>query len=63
MTLIKLRKVNEAGGDVGTIFINTDQIVAVTAGESATEVQMADGHPRWVKETPDQVAALAKSAP
>jgi hypothetical protein len=60
MALIKLGKRNEAGNDVGTVLINTDHIVAVTAGPSATEVQTADTRTHWVKETSDQVAALMK---
>jgi hypothetical protein len=47
---------------VQVLFVNTDQIVAITAGNSTTEVQMADGRSRWVKETPEEVAALAKSS-
>jgi hypothetical protein len=61
MALIKLRKTNEVGEDVGALIINTDQIVAITAGHNATELQMADGRTRWVKDTPDEVAALAKT--
>jgi len=60
MALIKLRKSNEVETDVGIAFINTDQILAVTACQSATEIQMADGRTRWVKESPEEVAALAK---
>jgi hypothetical protein len=37
MALIKLSKVNESGENAGTVFINTDQIVAVTTGQSTTE--------------------------
>jgi hypothetical protein len=62
MALIKLRKVNEAGEDVGILIVNTDQIVALSAGQAATELQMSDGHPRWVKESPDEVAVLAKKS-
>jgi hypothetical protein len=61
MALIKLGKRNEAGQDVGAVFINTDHIVAVTAGQNATEVQTADTRTHWVKETADQVAALTKT--
>jgi len=61
MTLIKLRKANELGEDEGSLFVNTDQIVAITAGQRTTEVQMADGRTRWVKETPEEVATLAKT--
>jgi hypothetical protein len=60
MALIKLRKTNEAGQDVGDVFINTDQIVAISAGQNATELQMSDGRTRWVRDTPDEVATLAK---
>jgi hypothetical protein len=59
MPLVKLHKANQDGQEVGVFFVNTDQIVTVGAGQSATELQMADGKSRWVKETPDQVAALA----
>jgi hypothetical protein len=61
MALIKLRKANETGEEVGTIIVNTDQIVAIIAGQNTTELQMADGHTRRVKETPDEVAALARA--
>ena len=60
MPLIKLRKANEAGQEAGAIIVNTEQIVAINAGPSATELQMADGHTRWVKETPDEVIAAAR---
>jgi hypothetical protein len=63
MPLIKLSKTNEAGEGAGSVFINTEQIVAVTTGQSTTEIQMADGRTRWVKETPEEVAALVKAAP
>ena len=62
MALIKLRKANEEGEDVGVLIINTDQIIAITAGQKATELAMADSRPRWIKETPDEVASLAKAA-
>ena len=62
MPLIKLHKKNEAGEDAGVLFVNTDQIVAVTAGPKATELQMADGRSRWVGDTPDEVASLAKAS-
>ncbi len=62
MALIKLRKANETGDEVGVVYVNTDQIVAISAGPSATELQMVDGRTRWVKDTPDQVVALAKAS-
>jgi hypothetical protein len=61
MPLIKLNRTNDAGAGAGVVFINTDQIVAVTIGQNTTEVQMADGRPRWVKESPEEVVALAKA--
>ena len=61
MALIKLRKTNEAGEDAGVLIINTDQIVAITAGQHTTELQMADGHSRWVRDTPDEIALMAKA--
>ena len=63
MTLIKLRKANEAGEEVGIVIVNVDQIVAITVGQTVTELQMADGHTRWVKETPDEVVTLTKASP
>jgi hypothetical protein len=60
MALIKLRRANESGEEVGVVIVNTDQIVAIAAGQSTTELQMVDGRIRWVKETLDEVAALAK---
>lgn len=62
MALIKLQKVNEAGEEVGVTFVNTDQIVEICAGPSATQVQMADGKTRWVKDAPDAVVAMTKAA-
>jgi hypothetical protein len=62
MALIKLRKANEAGEDEGVLIINTEQIIAITAGQKATELQMADGRTRWAKDTPDEVASLAKAS-
>jgi hypothetical protein len=62
MPIIKLHKSNEAGEETGILFVNTDQIVVITAGLCTTEVQMTDGRTRWVKETPEAVAALAKTA-
>jgi hypothetical protein len=63
MALIKLGKRNDAGEDVGPLLLNTDQIVAVLSGPRATEIQTADGHTHWVRETPDQVLALVSSLP
>ena len=62
MAPIKLRKANETGEDLGVLFINTDQIIAISAGQNATEVQMTDGRTRWVKETPEEVISLAKAS-
>jgi hypothetical protein len=59
MPLIKLHKTNESGEAVCMVFVNTDQIVAISAGDAATELQMSDGRTRWVKESSDEVAALA----
>ena len=33
--------------------VNTDQILAIIAGQNTTELQMTDGHTRWVKDTPE----------
>jgi hypothetical protein len=62
MPLIKLRKANEEGEDVGVLFMNTDQILAISVGKAATEIQLSDGRTRWVKESPDEVVALAKKS-
>lgn len=62
MPFIKLREANEAGQEVGILFVNTDQILAITRGVSTTEIQMADGRARWVKETPEEVVTAVKSA-
>ena len=58
----ELRKSNETGDEVGVLFVNPDQIVAISSGPSATELQMSDGRTRWVKDTPDQVVVLAKAS-
>jgi hypothetical protein len=62
MGLIKLRKANETGEDEGVVFVNTDQIVSISAGQNVTEVHLVDGRTQWVKDTPEQVVALAKSS-
>jgi hypothetical protein len=62
MPLIKLRKANQTGEDEGIIFVNTDQIVSVGVWQNVTELRMTDAQPRWVKDTPEEVAALAKSS-
>lgn len=62
MVLVKLRKANDAGEEVGVLFINPDQIVAISVGKSATELQMVDGRTRWVKENPDDVVSLIKKS-
>ena len=60
MAFIKLRKANEEGEDVGVLIVNVDQIVTISAGTRATEVQMADGRTRWVKNSLEEVETLAK---
>jgi hypothetical protein len=62
MALIKLHKANETGEAVGILFVNIDQILAISVGEAATEIQMSDGRTRWVKESPDELADMAKKA-
>jgi hypothetical protein len=61
MTFIKLRKAIETGEDEGSLYLNMDQIVAITVGQNTTQVQMTDGRTRWVRETPEEVATLAKT--
>jgi hypothetical protein len=60
MALIELHKTDEGGEDAGILFVNTDHIVAITAAQRATELQLADGHTRWVKNTPEEVVSLIK---
>lgn len=62
MSLIKLRKANETGDEVGVTFINPDQILEVCGGENTTQIQMTDGRTRWVKNAVDEVVTLAKAA-
>ena len=62
MPLIKLHKANEAGEDTGVIVVNTDQIVVITTGKNATELQMADGRTRWVRDSFDEILSLTKAA-
>ena len=62
MALIKLREANEAGEETGVLLVNTDQIVAISSGPNATEVQMVDGRTRWVKDTHDAVVSLATAS-
>jgi hypothetical protein len=60
--LVKLRKANEAGDEVGVVFLNTDQIVSISAGQNVTELRMVDGQPRWVKNTAEEIVSLAKAS-
>ena len=62
MPLIKLHKANEAGEDTGVIVVNTDQIVVITTGKNATELQMVDGRTRWVRDSFDEILSLTKAA-
>ncbi len=62
MALIELHKTDEAGDDAGVLFVNTDHIVAIEASQRATELQLADGHTRWVKDTPEDVVSLIKNS-
>jgi hypothetical protein len=62
MAFIKLRKANDQGEEVGTVFVNTDQILTISLDKTATEIQMSDGRPRWVKNSPDEVVALAQKS-
>jgi hypothetical protein len=61
MRLVKLRKANQTGDEEGVDFLNTDQIVSVSAGQNVTEIRLVDGRIQWVKDTPEEVVALAKS--
>jgi hypothetical protein len=61
MPLIKLRKANQTGDEEGIVFVNTEQIVSVSAGQTVTEIRLVDGRIQWVKDTPEEVVALAKS--
>ena len=62
MALVELRGANEGGEETGVLFANTDQIVAISSGANATQVQMADGNIRWVKDTPDAVVLLTTTS-
>jgi hypothetical protein len=48
MALVELRGANEGGEETGVLFANADQIVAISSGPNATEVQMAEVRTRWV---------------
>lgn len=48
--------------EVGTLFVNTDQIVAIRAGQNATEPQMSDGPAVWTKDTLDEAVSLARNS-
>jgi hypothetical protein len=62
MAFSKLRMANNDGEEVGTVFVNTDQILTIWLDKVATELQMSDGRSRWVKNSPDEVVALAKKS-
>ncbi len=62
MPLIKLHKANQTGEDEGVVYVNTDQIVSIGAGQNVTEIHLVGGRSQWVKDTPEEVVALAKSS-
>ena len=62
MALIELHKTNEAGENAGVVFVNSDHIVAIASSQRATELQLADGHTRWVKDSPEDVVSLIKNS-
>jgi len=62
MALIKLHKTNEAGDSAGVLFVNSDHIVAITSTSGSTELELANGHTRWVKDSPDDIVSLIKGS-
>jgi hypothetical protein len=60
MPFLKLRKANESGESVGTIFVNTDQVLTISTSPAATELNMSDGKTKWVLDTPDEIANMIK---
>jgi hypothetical protein len=62
MPLIKLRKANQDGEEVGVVFVNTDQIVTISTEQNVTEIRLTDGHSQYVKNTPEEVILLEKSS-
>jgi hypothetical protein len=60
MSLIKLRKANQDGEEVGVVFVSTDQIVSISAEQNVTEIHLTDARSQYVKDTPEEVVALAK---
>jgi len=62
MPLINLHKTNEAGEDAGVLSVNSDQIVATATAQGATELEIADGHTRRVKNSPEDVDSLIKNS-
>jgi hypothetical protein len=62
VALIRLHKTNEAGEDAGALFVTSDHIVAITTTPGATELELADGHTRWVKDSPEDIVSLIKNS-
>jgi len=60
MPFLKLRKANESGESIGTVFVNPDQILTISAGPAATELNMSDGHLKWAVDTPEEIANMIK---
>jgi hypothetical protein len=60
MPFIKLRKANESGESVGPVFVNTDQILTISVGPAATELNMSDGKMKWVLDSPDEIVKMMK---
>ena len=60
MPFIKLRMSNELGEAVGTLVVNTDQILTISVGPKATELSMSDGHTKWVLDSPDEIVKMIR---
>jgi hypothetical protein len=59
MPIIALQRANPSGEPAGVVFVNTDQIITIEAGEKATLLTLGSG-PRWVVDKPEDIASKAK---
>jgi putative heme degradation protein len=60
--MIKLRKANQGGEAAGVLYVSTEQIVAISAGQRATELQMSDGHTLWALDAVEEVVSLVRNS-
>ena len=55
MRFIQLRKCNEGGESTGKLFVNPELVITIEIENKITRLGLADGHCRWVLDTPEEI--------